>query len=231
MPSRAAKTNSNEKQSTTQTKQQNRQPLKSQGKNEQPKQHSGFPYQKLFISIAVVVVVLAAVGILLASPGLGTSPADETNNPSDNLVAPNFSLKDINGTQVSLNQYSGKPILVHFMALSGCTGEVSQIDLRRFEQLRSVYSQYSDQIGMVTVSVATCAGCDTILAQMRKDNGISWCLGNDYDDQKLEIVEAYSRYQIYDGTMLLIDKSFNVVKVYNDDTTVYRLTADISQLQ
>ncbi len=204
---------------------------KSQGKSEHHREQIEFPYQKLFIGIALVVIVLVAVGIWLASPGLGTSKTTETDNLPENLAAPNFFLKDINGTQISLAQYSGKPILVHFMALSGCTGEVSPIDLRRFEQLRAVYGQCNNQIGMVTVGVATCAGCDTILAEIRKDNGISWTLGNDYDDQKLEIIESYSRYPINDGTMLLIDKSFNVAKVYNDDTTVNRLTTDIAQLQ
>ncbi len=149
-----------------------------------------FPFQKVFGGIALVVIVAAAYGIW-QSFGTQSNPPPE-GTPSN--VASNFSLKDINGTQVSLNAYQGKPILVHFMALAGCTGQLNPISMEKLPQLRSVSTQYGDKVAVVTVSVATCASCDTILAGIREQYGISWILGNDYDDEKLDIVNAYSGF-------------------------------------
>ena len=184
---------------------------------------------KLILTVCLVAAVLTGVGVWQFASGEKASPI----NVDPTSIAPDFSLRDITGVGFSLSQYRGKVILVHFMALAGCTGQLDNINYVRLPQLGSVYSKYSsDQVVLITISVATCQGCDTILAKLRQENGISWCLGNDYDDGKLDIVEAYSRFSIGDGTIVVVDKSFNVAQVISGGSTltVNALTSKIDQL-
>lgn len=189
-----------------------------------------YPKGKIVFGICLIGLMFVAYVAWQSSSKPSSSTNGTPNNPPLTGSAPDFSLKDINGTQISLNQYSGKPILVHFMALAGCTGQLNDVSYIRLPQLKSVSTRYSDKVALVTVSVATCAGCDTILADLRKDFGISWVLGNDYDDERLDIIDSYSNYEIYDGTIVLIDKSFNIAQVFNTDATLDMLTSKIDQL-
>jgi len=203
----------------------------TQRAREAQKKPRKYPKGKMVFGVCLIALVFASYGIWQYGGVQNTSPAGaETENPSTVSLAPNFSLKDINGTQISINQYSGKPILVHFMALAGCTGQLNDVSYIRLPQLKSVSTKYSDKVALVTVSVATCAGCDTILADLRKEFGISWVLGNDYDDERLDIIDSYSNYEIYDGTIVLIDRSFNIAQVFNTDVTLDMLTFKIDQL-
>ena len=189
-----------------------------------------YPKGKIVFGICLIGLMFVAYVAWQSSSKPSSSTNGTPNNPPLTGSAPDFSLKDINGTQISLNQYSGKPILVHFMALAGCTGQLNDVSYIRLPQLKSVSTKYSDKVVLVTVSVATCAGCDTILADLRKDFGISWVLGNDYDDERLDIIDSYSNYEIYDGTIVLIDRSFNVAQVFKTDVTLDMLTSKIDQL-
>ncbi len=181
--------------------------------------------KKIFMGVALVVILLVAFGLWQNSQGQHQSP--ETAKVD---LAADFSFKDINGTQITLSQFAGKPILVHFMTLAGCTGEMNPISYTKLPQLASVSSKYSDKVAIVSVCVATCAGCDSILANVRKDYSISWIIGNDYADEKLDIIESYSKCNLYDGTVVLIDKSFNIARVYEPDATLYAFTTKIDQL-
>jgi len=155
------------------------------------------------------------------------APASPTNSPSLGL-AQSFSLKDVNGTDFSLNQFRGNVIAVHFMTV-GCSG-LNPINDNQLKQLKSVCNGYcgSRPVTLVTVAVATCATCN--LVQIRDDYGITWFLGNDYDDGTLEIVDAYAKYSIQDGAIVLIDKTFNVVAVYNEAMMANALSTRIQQL-
>ncbi len=46
----------------------------------------------------------------------------------------------------------------------------------------------------------------------------------------LDIIDAYVIYSIYDGTIVLIDKEFNVVQVYTDETAAETLSSKIYKL-
>ena len=191
-----------------------------------------FPMQKLLLGVALIVLVLTAYGTWQYIGGQ-KSPPDATGdtNPSSVDLAPNFSLKDVNGTLISLNQLRGKVIAIHFMALVGCSGQIYEINDNQLRQLNAVRSKYSkDELAIVTVSVASCQGCDIILGQIRDYYGISWILGNDYDDQKLDIIDSYAHYVQYDGSIVLIDKSFRIAEVYNNATTANLLSSRIDQL-
>jgi len=45
----------------------------------------------------------------------------------------------------------------------------------------------------------------------------------------MDVIEAYESYLIKDGTILLIDKAFNVDKVYAEAITVETLSSRINQ--
>jgi peroxiredoxin len=144
--------------------------------------------------------------------------------------APIFSLRDVAGTQFSLDQHVGKTIVVHFMAV-GCYGQIYPVNQERLNQLKAVCSRYCGKkpFAMVTVAVATCENSE--LQKIRTNYGISWALGNDYDDKKMDIVEAYvNACSIKDGAIVVIDKAFNIAEVYNEAVTADKLSIRISQL-
>jgi len=151
--------------------------------------------------------------------------------PSANLnaPAPGFSLTDINGTRVSLSQFKGKVIGIHFMAV-GCHGQIYEVNDYMLGQLRSLCSSYCGNGSMtfLTVAVATCENSQ--LDQLRAEYSANWILGNDYDDQVLDILEAYASYDIYDGSVVLINKAFNITQVYSPGVSSGTLSSRVSQM-
>ena len=111
-----------------------------------------------------------------------------------------------------------------------CGGEMASINDYLLKQLKIVCNDYcgSKQFTIVTVAVSTCQSSD--LAKIRKNYGITWIFGNDYSDGKMDVIEAYKSYVQYDGTVVLIDKAFNVAQVYDDSLTVDTLALKINQL-
>lgn len=231
MPKKAPKTNQTVPQRGSSTKKQGiqngHQTRKAVATKRKPKK---LPVGKLFMGVALVVLVLAAFGIWqyyegqkppAIGGGAGTSPAT--------LSAPNFSLTDINGSQVSLNQFRGKVIGIHFMAV-GCHGQINAINQYQLDQLNSTCGSLcaKDAAAFLTIAVATCESSD--LEVLRNDYGVSWILGNDYDDETLEIVNAYASHEIGDGTVVLVDKDFNIAYVHTQGVSSDRLSAEIDQL-
>lgn len=158
------------------------------------------------------------------SQGVSPSSSDEPTGS-----APDFSLKDINGSQFSLKQFNGKVIAIQFMAV-GCGGQIRLITDHQLKQLRSVCDTHcsENRLTIFTIAVSTCER--NKLENIRSLYNITWIYGNDYDDKKLDIVDAYEKYSIMDGTIVLIDKSFNVVKVYTEEVTAENLSSTIRQL-
>ena len=188
-----------------------------------------WPKGRILVGVSLVTLIFIAYSAWQYHIQLPPTIGGETNNPLPNGSAPNFSLKDINGTQLSLNQFSGKVIAVHFMAV-GCSGQYDAINDNQLKQLKTICNTHCGNrlVTVVTVAVATCPNSD--LASIRTSYGITWSLGNDYADGKMDVIEAYATYSIKDGTTLLIDKAFNVDKVYTETITSNILSSRISQL-
>jgi hypothetical protein len=55
-------------------------------------------------------------------------------------------------------------------------------------------------------------------------------MGNDYDDGVIDIFDAYATYSVKDGTIVLIDKTFNVTKVHTEAIAASTLSSEIEQL-
>ncbi len=163
------------------------------------------------------------IGANVPAPSLNPDSLDTKDSAKD------FSLTDINGTQVSLSQFKGKVIGLHFMAV-GCHGQINPINEYQLAELKSACagSCGGGQVAFLTVAVATCQSSD--LGVLRTNYGFNWIIGNDYADETLEIVNAYVPYEIGDGSIVLIDKTFNIAQVYAGGVSAQTLMSKISQL-
>lgn len=191
-----------------------------------------WPKGKIIFGVCVIALIFIGYGAWQHFDALSQLPPSfggDTGNPPPTGLAPDFSLRDINGNLFSLNQHTGEVIAIHFMAV-GCHGQLYQINDYQLRQLKSACTSYCSNkpVTMITVAVATCPSSD--LANICADYGITWALGNDYDDYVLDIVDAYMKYSIKDGTIVLIDKTFNVAKIYNEAAPADTLSSKISQL-
>jgi len=188
-----------------------------------------YPKGKIAFGICLIGLIFAAL-VAWQYSSKPISPTDgTTTNPPLTGLAPNFALNDINGEPFSLNQSTGKVIAIHFMAVS-CGGGIVQTNENQLRSLKSVCSSYCGKkpVTIVTVAATTCAV--SCLEQIRSDYGVTWTLGNDYDDGKGDIINAYSSYSIADGAIVLIDKNFRVANVYSQEMTFETLASRISQL-
>jgi hypothetical protein len=232
MTKKAKKKDWKDKQRKRQIRQQRAQEAsQKQKERDEKRKPQKFPMQKLFVGVALIVLVLTAYGVWQyyegqKPPTIGG--ASGTVSPST-ASATDFSLRDINGTQVSLSQFSGRVIGIHFMAV-GCGGQINPINEYQLVQLEKVCSNLcgKEPATILTVAVATCE--NSALDVLRTYFGVTWALGNDYDDGALEIVNAYAPHEIGDGSVVLIDKDFNVAQVYRGGVAAETLSSKISQL-
>jgi len=189
-----------------------------------------FPMQRIVIGVALIVLIVTAYGIWQYNE---TQKIPTINGATGNLSpagsAPDFSIKDINGTQFSLSQFSGRVIGIHFMAV-GCHGQINPINEYELSELSGACNNLcgTDKVTFITVAVATCESSELDL--LRSNYSVTWTLGNDYDDGAIEIVNAYVPYEIGDGAVVLIDKSFNIAKVFSLGISGSKLTSEISAL-
>jgi peroxiredoxin len=188
-----------------------------------------WPKGKAFFAVGLVIVVFVAYGIWQYYVQLPPAIGGDTDEPLQTGSAPDFSLGDINGTQLSLSQFEGNVIAIHFMAV-GCSGQYNSINDNQLRQLRTVCNTHcgNSPIKLVTVAVSTCSAND--LSLIRSKYGINWALGNDYADGILDVIEAYEPFSIEDGTIILVDKAFNVDEVYTETVTSTTLITRIGQL-
>ena len=199
---------------------------------------------KIILSFCLVTLIVAAFGIWQyytnLPPSIGgskeTSSSTETasgvtassSNQSE-VLAPDFSLNDINGSRFTLKQFKGRVVIVHFMAV-GCGGQIRAITDHQLKQLKKVCDNHcgSSNLTMITVVVSTCEG--NTLDLIRTFYNITWFFGNDYDDKKLEIIDAYEKYSILDGSIILIDKSLRVAEVYIEEIDAGSLSTTLGRL-
>jgi len=177
-----------------------------------------------------IIVVISLAAILVAAYGSWQYFAMETESPEPLGPAPDFPLMDINSTSIfTLGEFNGKVIAIHFMIV-GCHGEVYSIDDNQLRQLKSVCNSFcgGGQFVIITVLSSTCLTSN--LTQIRMDYGITWRMGNDYNDGMMDIFRAYEAYSVKDGTVVLVNKAFNVTSVHMEAMTASALSSEIDQL-
>ena len=185
-----------------------------------------WPKRKAIVGIVIAVLIIISYSAWQYYIQL---PPSTDNNPSPTGSAPSFSIGDINGTQFSLAQFSGNVIVLHFMTVR-CQGQIYPINDHQLQQLKQICGTYCGDKPVTTVTVAASTCSDENLAQIRSSYGITWVLGNDYADGKMDIFEAYTSHEIQDGSIILIDRIFNVAKVYTETITAEALSSKIDQL-
>jgi len=231
LPKNEKKESWREKQRKRQLKQQRAQEAyRIHQERETKKRSRKWPKGKIIFGFCLIALISTAYGTWQYFEGQKPpSFGGASNNPPPTGSATNFSLKDINGTQFSLSQFNGKVIALHFMSV-GCGGWPDSISDNQLKQLKSICDNYCGEkpVAIVTVAYATCPNNN--LAQLRINYGIRWFFGNDWDDYKMDIINYYIPYGIKPGSIVIIDKSFNIIEVYTEQVTASTLSSRINQL-
>lgn len=181
---------------------------------------------KLLLGVFCLIIVI--VGGYVAWQYLSAPSEDPPEiEPTTSLFSTyEFTMTDIDGSRFSLNNYRGNVIVIHLMAV-GCSGQINQINDNQLIKLKSLCSSYCDSepVTIVSVAVATCENAR--LSWLRDVYSISWYFGNDYDDGTVDIAQNYGVKG--DGTIIIIDKDFQVHEAYSD-VPVSTIRSKINQL-
>lgn len=139
-----------------------------------------------------------------AADGEPESAADADTDAPDSVPAPDFTLKDQNGTEHTLSDYRGKTIFLNFWATwcPPCRSEMPQI--------QALYEKYGENEGeLIVLGVATPdygkEGSEADIAAFLSDNGYSFPV----------VMDNYGLYTYQYGisaypTTFMIDKDGNV---------------------
>ena len=161
----------------------------------------------------IIGIVAFALLFLFASAGYKwlsnrVVPQDDTSaSPSqtEKTAAPDFTVQDADGNNVSLSDFTGKPVVINFWA-SWCPP--CRAEMPDFEEM---YKKYSDQ-GLVFMMVnMTDGGRETtdIAKQFLEENGYTFTA---YFDVEQSAAYAYGISSIPDS--IFIDKEGNVFSAY-----------------
>ena len=232
MPKEERKKSLKEKQRERQIKQQRaQQGYDTQRERDVKRRPRKWPKGKLIFGVCLIALIFTAYGTWQyyegqKPPTIGGA-AGTISPPT--ASATDFSLTDINGTRVTLSQFKGQVIGIHFMSV-GCHGQINPINEYQLGQLKGACSNLcgKEPAAILTIAVATCASSD--LDVLRRNYGVAWILGNDYDDGALDIVNAYVPHGIGDGSVVLVDRNFNIVQVYTQGVSSERLSSEMDQL-
>jgi hypothetical protein len=183
-----------------------------------------WPKGKVLGAFCLILLIFGAYG---AWQYTQPSTAPPSINPTNPLQTPyEFAMNDIDGTRFSLASHKGKIVVIHIMGV-GCHGQINPINDNQLTQLKTVCNSLcgNEPVTLVTVAVATCPSSD--LEQIRTTYGITWPLGNDYDDGTMDIAQKYASQG--DGTIVLIDKTFHISDAFST-MTASTLSSKINQL-
>ena len=214
-----------EKQREKQTRlQRSQEAYQIQREREAERKPRKWPKGKILGAFCLILLIFGAYG---AWQYTQPSTAPPSINPTSPLQTPyEFTMNDVDGTKFSLASYRGRVVVIHIMGV-GCHGQINPINDNQLTQLKTVCNSLCghESVTLVTVAVATCPSSD--LEQIRTAYGITWPLGNDYDDGTMDIAQKYASQG--DGTIVLIDKTFHIIDSYTT-ITASTLSSKISQL-
>jgi thiol-disulfide isomerase/thioredoxin len=156
---------------------------------------------------ATVLAAALSLIVLLCAPALTGCSVSSGNGASG--VAPDFSGVTLDGAQVSLVDYKGKPLVLNFMAswCGTCTAEAPEID--RF---------YRDNIGKVAVLAVAVNDSEEDMRVLLADNGWTFPVMLDGD----AAASAYGVRSI--PTTLVIDPGGHIIKRLVGGTTAAQLS-------
>jgi len=138
--------------------------------------------------MALIVAGLIAWGLLVSRPAVGTSGAGGVSVPDfyglAGQVAPNFTLKDVTNTPVSLSDFRGRRVLVNFWyaACPGCLQEMAA-----FEQFAT--QKQSQPVVILAVNIVDDA---QTAARFMRQLGITFPVVLDTRQQVLDLYKITS---------------------------------------
>jgi len=227
LPKKEKKESWREKQRKRQLKQQRAQEAyQIQREREAEKKPRKWPKGKILGGFFLILLLFGAYGVWQSTQPSTEPPAINPTNPLETLYE--FTMRDINGTQFSLNSFRGNVILIHILGV-GCSGGINNPNPNQLTQLKTVCNSFCGKapVTLITIAAATCPDWPNVLAQIRTIYGISWWFGNDYEDKTFDIVQKYATHG--DGTIVLIDKAFHISDSYGT-ITASTLSSKINQL-
>lgn len=135
--------------------------------------------------------------------------------------APNFKLRDPWDYKFSLEQFKGKPVILHFFRIY-CGGRITKESFNQIKELNKVCAELckgekctEGDSHMISIVLATCPTTD--LKEWTEYFNINWLLGNDYDDYQLDIIKDYSEYlsKLRDPALIFVNKNQEIVSASN----------------
>jgi len=108
--------------------------------------------------VGVLLVNFVVIGILLL------------NRPGTLILAPDFTLTDVEGKTFSLSDFSNRIVVLSFMETrcSSCKAEVTQ--------LKEVHNNYHDYIVIISISIDPTYDTNQRLLQFMNETGITWAV-------------------------------------------------------
>ena len=162
----------------------------------------------------------------------GTSVENEIHpftSGEPNSTHPIFSLKDLEDLNYNLTDFQGNIVVLHFMAV-GCGGQYREINDFQLKQLKLICESLCNvtHIKIFTILVSTCTNTD--LQKIHDFYNVTWVFGNDYQDNKLDIIEAYSDYLLEDGSIVLLNTDLSVNEAIHGQVSAKSLEEKIAQI-
>ncbi len=162
----------------------------------------------LIILICSFITLIAAASILYNLFGsrfsptqLATKQTNSTSEPTQPPKAADFMVKDIDGNDVSLSDFRGKPVVLNFWAswCGPCKSEMPDFN--------DAYNQYKDNVVFMMVNL-TDGNRETveIASSYVKDNGYAFDV---YYDTDINAASVYNVYSV--PTTYFIDKDGNII--------------------
>lgn len=186
-----------------------------------------------YLMLGASLLVILIIGFIVVR-GNDVSSLENIDPPdtssSDDSTGPLFKLVDLRGTEYSLTDYKETPVLVHFMAVS-CGGEYSTLNDNQLKQMKILCNTLcsEDKVKIFTVLISTCETTD--LTQLYNMYNVTWIMGNDYQDNKLDVVDTFSEYEPEDGMIILLDQDHVVKDVIKGGISAKALVDEISKLE
>lgn len=183
----------------------------------------------VIVLVAVIVIVIGGAVALYAFFGVNTkvpqvnttqSTISNTEQENETISAPDITIYNQNGKEVSLSQFIGKPIVINFWA-SWC-GPCKQ-EMPHFDEM---YQKYSDEVEFIMVNM-TGGGNDTKenADKFIQDGGYTFPV---YYDNDLDGAIQYGVSAM--PTTYFIDENGNVVNGYRGAITKETLQTQVDYL-
>ncbi|MFB0515735.1 MAG: peroxiredoxin family protein [Candidatus Neomarinimicrobiota bacterium] len=150
--------------------------------------------------------VVAVIGLLVLSGSIGRSTPQVQQQPTETILAPDFTLRNLNGEKVTLSQLRGKIVLLNFWATwcGPCRWEIP--DLSR------IYSAYKDK-GVVVLGVSWDNLSNAQIKTFVTNYKVTYPILHGTQSELSEVGKAY-RWQGYLPTTYVIDRQGHIQEVH-----------------